>query len=68
VQRSTAYGLVYRADGPVRQGVPAPRQEAQVRDQGAPEEPQPQVRSDLHLQESALCVSIFQLIGIVSWD
>ncbi len=38
-------------------GLPAAGQEAQVRDQGAQEEPQPQVRPDLRVQEPALRVS-----------
>ena len=58
MQRPAAYRLVNRADRPLREGLPAAGQEAQVRDQGAQEEPQPQVRPDLHLQEPSLRVSI----------
>ncbi len=38
-----SHGLVDRADGPLRQGLPPPGQEAKVRDKGAQEEPQPKV-------------------------
>ncbi len=58
MQWPAAHGLVDRSDGPLREGLPAARQEAQVRDQGAQEELEPQVRPDLHLQEPPLRVSI----------
>ena len=57
VQRAAGDGLVHGRDRPLRQALPAAGQEAQVRDQGAQEELQPQVRPDLRLQEHPIRVS-----------
>ena len=57
VQGPACDRLVHGRHGPLRQGLPAAGQEAQVRDQGAQEELQPQDQPDLRLQEHPLRVS-----------
>ena len=64
VSRSSPHGLVHRPDGSLRQGLLAAGQEAQIRDKGAQEEPQPQVRPDVHLQKHSLRVSLYMRMAI----
>ena len=55
--RPAPHRLVNRVDGPLCQDLLTPGQEAKVRDKSPQEESQPQIRPNLHLQESSLRVS-----------
>ena len=57
MRRTTPDRLVDRPDGPVREGLPAARQEAEIRNKSSQKKFEPEIRSDLHLQKYRIRVS-----------